>query len=123
MKPVESTGLGFFHLSTNSIIDLKVSCGGRFECNFFRIVQCPQGLSKLYNPSADENYKVQLKTKILLRYDIRYHLYIFFLFLISNFTFSADGYYEVQLMTKAVLRFDGVVIWQPPATYKGTPAK
>ena len=48
---------------------------------------------------------------------------IFFVILISNFTFSADGYYEVQLMTKAVLRFDGVVIWQPPATYKGTPAK
>ena len=50
-------------------------------------------------------------------------IYIFFTILISNFTFSADGYYEVQLMTKAVLRFDGVVIWQPPATYKGTPAK
>ena len=51
-------------------------------------------------------------------------IYIFFfVILISNFTFSADGYYEVQLMTKAVLRFDGVVIWQPPATYKGTPAK
>ena len=71
MKPVESIGLGFFHLSKNLIQNLKISCGGRNESDFFWSVQCPkcnvQGPSKLFNPSADENYKVLLKTKILLR--------------------------------------------------------
>ena len=37
MKPVESTGLGFFHLSKKSILDLKTS---KDRKHFFRSVQC-----------------------------------------------------------------------------------
>ena len=44
-----------------------------------------------------------------------------FSFQLSNL--SADGYYEVQLMTKAVIWYNGIVLWQPPATYKAPTSK
>ena len=121
MKPVESTGLGFFHLSKNSILDLKTS---KDRKHFFQECSMSQCRSKsncsILVPMRTTRSSWRQKYCCAMISNI---IYIIFVILISNFTFSADGYYEVQLMTKAVLRFDGVVIWQPPATYKGTPAK
>lgn len=31
---------------------------------------------------------------------------------------SADGHYELKLNTKAIVHHNGLVAWQPPATYK-----
>ena len=31
---------------------------------------------------------------------------------------SADGHYELKLNTKAIVHHDGLIAWQPPATYK-----
>lgn len=33
-------------------------------------------------------------------------------------TRSADGHYELKLNTKAIVHHNGLVAWQPPATYK-----
>ena len=33
-------------------------------------------------------------------------------------TGSADGHYELKLNTKAIVHYNGLVAWQPPATYK-----
>ena len=37
---------------------------------------------------------------------------------LAMYFYSADGHYELKLNTKAIVHHNGLVAWQPPATYK-----